>query len=1368
MTELRTSTTTSSDFLYLVQQIQDTLQRSDLEKARILFRELQARFPNEAKTSREITILLRDLRRLQRRRLRELEEVVETKINGNEDELDEAERMLDEMEYMLAGALDEEREGLEKVRSRLSQWRDQVARRRETIRIEKELERLHAELEQRWHEAEKLEEEGLGGASLIGIYRRIYEHAVGEAERIGHPRAEAFAEQARKRYNDVRARHEMASTRQQEGRFKELLDELQTRDENEQVRIQKDLFDQNSEELISVKEARDIVARQARDYARQKASEYISTTRKYLEEHKPEAAQKELNKVFDLFMLDDEMLARARGIMEREVKPAYAERQKAKAKIERARRAAPEAAWKLLAEAEAIDPYTPGLKEARDDLVRHERIQRVLENKLSLATKALQNNPPDWETAQKLSQEIKAIAQQHPALENFVQGAEALESEAVSWKGISVQIDRLLEEARAQESTNMERAFELVRTAVEALGAKAERFPALQQYKDRVEAQLNFQKLSQELASMVTSDSLLQVENAIQRCDSVLDSGDVLHREELELLKERLEYHRDFLRAKALYDNPHRTPSDELTARKLLEGVVQANADDRQAAQRMLEQIRTDEKNRQDIKQRLEKAASAYQREEWEQVYRLLKPIRNASEQARQLYDKVVEAWEKTLISSIRKQLKRSTLDEDSLNKLVDTLDEIGAEKAGYWRSIVESRTAAQRAQKLMQSKNPNWEAIVDYWRKAVSADPDNIHYQDALVEAEKKKAFYEINRLSDPREKVARFADLAHQYPTDLEIKQWLLNAYLTLISSLDDYDEIERTARKAQIVVEQIEYLRTQQSVTHALATKLDHTIKHFREIVDIAQQRRLIEEKLKPDHMVDAWKDALEQKESLFRQYGNTSHAQSLKSWWRRVREQALEEAKQRLHKLKNEGASEWNRVLPAAQILVLNPENNDALQEIQSIYHATWDLETKLKNERQDKTALQLQADTGRNEDIIAIQLKRIDDLWHRLSLAEQVVMNFGSQFERPEKLRNVINASKALASSTRSELEEFRRRINSARAYMNQAKVDPSYWTEFQTILQEIAESGYKDHVATAELVRKREEIQRTQNELRTLEDQLLKAIEKEETTTALHKIERIKAIDPKNEYGVQSRIQARIPFGDKMLRGLGQIEQFLQRQQEQLSRLTAWLPHLPIERAAWLKAFPKDETISLLHWDMVQPELDEMVARGDFQECYTTLEACFKGNTEAPREFRNEFYRSLNKDHQFYDQFLAFDPAIQYLSHPPYATSDLLSAKARLLWDYGQELLQEVEADVDQANQRQREIERIEMEWANAWSAFAAAIGRVDALMNLPPWRRMFRSEEIQEAKIQALEAYNRCRSICPQHPDLVGWDGHDYLGGVS
>lgn len=230
---------------------------------------------------------------------------------------------------------------------------------------------MQAELERRWREAEAAEQAGLHGWELEYLYQEAAEYAREQAERMSTPLTGALVQQAEaRRYQAGR----LMALRgfQARGLFSRLLHELRLFDPERRIVISHDhTRAQETMEYVSVAEAIRIVEYQAREYAAEKACSYRERALGLLEKHAPEAAEREMRKALELFGLDEEECQRCRHLQAVAIQPAIERRTQAGGLLlEAQKRGDVRDAWRLLAEAEKLDPYTPGVDQLRNELVQ--------------------------------------------------------------------------------------------------------------------------------------------------------------------------------------------------------------------------------------------------------------------------------------------------------------------------------------------------------------------------------------------------------------------------------------------------------------------------------------------------------------------------------------------------------------------------------------------------------------------------------------------------------------------------------------------------------------------------------------------------------------------------------------------------------------------------------------------------------------------------------------------------------------------------------------------------------------------------------------------------------------------------------------
>lgn len=1311
----------------------------------------QERYTQDRRRRAELQDKLRQLRILRSQKIQEIENAIRTGLAADIHDSAQVENALDEL-----AAIDNGHPSLDHWRTRLADQRQQVRQVAHVQEIEAELKRL-------WHEAEEAEQAGLHGVPLLGLYENARDHAERMAANYDLPKVKGLVQQATDLYNRVRQRHEIAMTRQLTSEYRSLLEQLRQMAPAEPVLVAKDM--QNTHDSLATMpagEAIKLLENQAREYAAQKATDYRNKALEHLDDHAPGAAEKQLRLALDLFSLDQEQRTVTEKLLNERVIPALQLRQDAEAKLRSAeRQGTPRRRWELLMEAQARDPFLPDLEKVREALLPG--VEAYLEERLREARHCLSDaDRPNWTQAEQLATEVRLIAEQEGAFQSYVSGAESVRIEAESWHRLEQEIHDAVTTAKAGLADDAHAVYDELLARQAIWGDRANRFPELAQCLASVQVHVNIAALLERLQQAVYDPDPMTVEAALRDCESALQEHSP-QRTQLDQVRRRLRLHYDFLSGAALMGNPERTVTDERKGVELLSRVIAGNGDDRAKAQELTNSIREDQEASQDLQRTLQRARRLLEQENYQAAYNELLPQRHWPEAA-ELLDKTAREWEKWLESQLKQALANRTLDERRTKQWVHDLETIGSVSASDWRRQVYSRCAAQRAQTLIQRPNPNWQELLKAWDEALEMDPDNPEYQDERRSADKQLVRSGLSRA--PQERITGLQELATKYPSDLETRIWLIDALIEYINSLRDYSEVEQWARQGQIALGEAQHIAGLLPSSVRMASQLQERARQIDATLDIAQRCYDIAQQLRSDKLVDAWQRAVNQTHELQKTYPDHS---KLEVWWRQTKSNALTDAQRRLTDRQTAGADVWDQIHPASQVLLLDPNNNTARQAIQAVYEALLVLEGQLTKLEQDRTGAGY---PGTHEEILDHQLREAQELRRKLMLAEQVLMNFGGQFQDPSAQRGKIKELVVRNQRLIERLEQLRRYLNTGRLAINQAKTDDSSWYAFDEQRRLITDGGYSHHLTVIALDKQKDAIRKKQQHLRQLRQQIEQAAADGQINEALRLSELMlgqpistnhsqsspmtqptapdELADPNDDFGEQARVRVQDPHTRRMVVGLRRLVPMLREQAVQVDAIRAWLPTLPTFSH-------QDATVSgvtvkqpIVTWQKVSGEVDRLVEEGKFEESRQLLRQLVAGNGTG-----------------YYGDALALQPALDLLNQPPVTEAALSSREAERLWRFGRQLYERSQADLNAVYGRLSRINQLELEWQDCYQRFISVTETVrDYKERHSGLFGFLRRGELRHLQAEARAAYNMCERLCPKHPDLVGWANHAYLGG--
>lgn len=1239
----------------------------------------------------------------------------------------------------------------------LETWRNRLVQDRREKRSASQIEVMASELDRRWQEAEEAEKAGLIARPLIALYEQVRDYAQREASNIGHPRAEALLHRAERRLMEVRLRHYDHPSKVQAGQFRELIETYKQLDPTSEVPVALDYH--KFEDTLQTKPAREaveILLRQARDYAAERAGIYRDNALKQLEEHAPAVADMWLLKALnDLYLLDEEERKKITNLRDTRVKPALENRESASRQLREAEtQGDPKKAWELFVSARNVDPYTPNLEDVRQEIVS--RVKAYLDVRLRQAQQLLSgSDAPHYETALTIAEEARKLAEQDVEFRVQLDRAQILSVEADTWKRLDSEIKAAISDAEAKKETQPEIAYEGLRARVTGWGERVKRFKALSDTLAALEARVNVNALIARATQALQDTVLETVEEAWRACGIAVEENPP-RRHELENARRRLRLHLQYLQASALLNKPNHTSAEEQSGLKLLQEVIDGKGDDLQEAQEFKKTIKTDREKEEKAAADLATGRQRLEQKRYDQAYAHLKPHEDRTEFA-DLLEQATAAWEAQLLKQLEDALASSRIDEAQARTWVSDLEKLGFKHSSEFRARVNGRAAAQRARDLEKFPNRKWVDILAAWNEAVGAEPTNTEYQAAQQNADKQRAYSEMSALS-LEDQIVEMETLIGRYPSDLEARVRLIDTMVQHINALRSLDEVEPRVVRAQALIAQAEQMVNRTETVRKMQSHLAEQTKNLQIALDIAHRKSEIEQGLKPSLLLDSWKRAKNQSDELLRIYPGR---RELVMWVRNTLSEALRGAQERLKEKTTAGAEVWDKVSPAAQVLILSEDNVEARQQVQAVYEAVTILDTKQTALEKDMSGA---AYSGDGQQSLVNHLRDANGLRNKLMLAEQVLMLFGGLVRDVEGLRNQVNGVQARNNQLIERLEQLQRYLTGMEATILSARSDDSdrAWYPFDEQTNLIGALGYDRHRAVLAMVEKKKQVQQKQEYLRRIRENITTAIGNGNTVEALRWAELMRRrgdpmADPADEFAEQSRFRVQEPFTKRMLTHLDDIVDLLKAQRTQIDQLRAWLPLVP-ETATAQSSSPASIRVNtpLVRWEQMSPQVDAALRKGAFDAARSRINQALNGEVTPKGVPTGKVGEAL-----------ALNVAYGRLSEPVIREEDLNSAEARRLWEYGRQLFFEIRSDRDAALVKHGAVDRLENEWQNAWQRFQGAVGVVDFEMQRPRierWRPGWKAE-LAELKQTARVEYNHCATLCPDHPDLVGWSTSPMLG---
>lgn len=1334
---------------FLLRQVDQALAAKDIEAAEKLLADVKGRAQPGAPEYAAVQRQERDLQAVRNERVTALEGTIHRLLTQMPMLCDDLEKEIDQLQRLAPS------------HSSLDAWRNALGRERQKQRIELQVQEMESELNRRWQKAEESERAGVYGVTLVDLYESALKYAEQRAGDLETPLALKLRQQAELRWKEVRARQGLVATRQQTGEFKLLLDELDQMQADARVLITRNEGTPlQFQELIPVAEARTIIMRQARDYAGQKASQYRDKAREHLEQHSPKAAEDELRKAAELFALDEEERQKNLLLLTAHIQPALEARRVAVSKLRDAdRQGDPQRAWELYMEARNADPFAPELENVHKAVVS--RIKGYLDERLQEARNwLLGGEASDFDSAFRIATEARKWAGQDVEFKVQMALAEALITEAEFWKRLDGEIKTAISDAEAKKEAQPDVAYEGLQARMAGWGERAQRFKALRDTLAALEARVNVNALIARATQALRETSLEGVKEPLRACDVAIKENQP-RQSEVIAMRRRLDLHLKYLQGATLLRNPARTSADEQSGLKLLQEVIDGKGDDLNEARELANTVKRDRKAEEEAASALGLGNRRLQEKRYEEAYAALKPYATRDEFA-ELLEQAAVAWEAQLLREVQDALAASRIDETQVTKWVMALERLGSERAGELRARVIGKSRAQEARDLEGLPNKRWGDILSLWDKALAADPTNVEHQSARQNADKQNTYFEVDNALSLEVQIAQLDALVERYPADLEVRLRLIDKLVKHISALRNLEEIERNVMRAQGLIAQVEGMVSRSDDARKLQAQLAEQAKTVQTAREIAQRKNDIEQQLQADRPLDSWKRARMQIDELLRDYPARS---DLMVWSRAIHSETLRGAQERLKEKTTTGADVWDRVQPAAQVLILDKDNVEARQQIEGAYQAVAVLESKLTTLEGDKVGAAYSGEGRQTQSnqLLVNQLADVNALRRKLMVAEQALMLFGGFVQDPEALRNQVNRLQARNSLLVEQLEQLQRYLAGMHAAILSARSDESEhaWYPVDEQRSLIDRLGYGRHRAVLAMDEAKRQVQEKQKHLRDLRGRITQAVQAGNTSEALRLAEQMRRsgdplADPNDEFAEQSRFRVQEPYTRRTLTHLDDVVALLAAQKQQVEQLREWLPMAPEAGSGGLQAAPPRVNQRLVRWGQVAPAVDEAMHKGTFDAARKLIDEALNGE-------QGENGRPSGK----LGGALALNAAIDWLSQPIIAEPDLKSAEAKRLWDSGRQLFRELQADRDTALTRRVDVDRLENEWQDAWGRLIGAVGVVDFELSRPWFEKLRPSwkAELVRLKQTARVEYNACVNLCPAHPDLEGYESNPLLG---
>ena len=1262
----------------------------------------------------------------------------------------------------------------------VEQLRRDLAERTRKLGEERQYQELRARLEAIWQEAQQGEDHGAGGVAVLQLYKRA--HDMASAAAANYPSSLSMSgleRDASRRFTLARGRHELPTTLQAGGAYRELVQHLEEV-RNEQggeatVTFARDPMRPGDTETATVADAVEIVRRVAQRWADQKSQEYQDEARELLAAHSPFAAKKRLDDALDLYNLDEEASARVRQQLALAVQPAVARRERAQELLRKAELETPTKAWASIVEAAQADPQTPELEGTRRRTL--ERLKGHVEKDL-LGQAKVWLAEANWQQAKELVDKAGELVQLDPLLAQRAEDVRQLKARCLDWEQLTTEVTENVAGLREQARTDPQSAFDRLKGLLKHWGEeRGSHFADVSGLRAELEAKVSIEQLVARLEIGVNSEDERVTARALGECEAALEANP-LQRARLEGLLGRLKLHKRYLEGLRLLEQ-NMVPE----GLQLLKQVVDGDGDDKEVAERRREQIISDRDTDRKVTTALRKAKLEMEQERPDRAFAALNPLRQRQTQHSQdvivLLEAASRAWELEITIKLEDALKQDRLDVARLTALVaDLRDTLGSSQSGQWERRALSRCAAQQAEEYEQAAR--WDDAAAKWQEAKQWNPDSASYEIRCQQAQKQAVRAKAQSLdAADAEAETILVGLESQQPTDPEIKKWLSEQYLRQAQQAEDSawagQLFDRALKKAQ------EGLQLVGPKTPRLWEQQLTDLKQRIEVEEEIRRRQWeILRLLRPERSVDDYIRARQQADELSGRQGR----RDLKQWWWDLRLKTLEACEKKLAEQQAQGAEIWDKLHTLGHILALEPDHGQAKDSVSELYGEVLKLQEALDGKAGLTKNMTGRGYPGTDQEALDRQLEDALRMEQRLNLAYQMLNHFGGHVQEGKELRNQLG-SKHLRTGAAlvSTLRRFKQLAGDVEAGIGQAKTTNS-WRMVNDSLDEIrTQLGYAQHRTVSYLEAKIRAATVKSGRLQKLRQEAEKAAEAEDFEMALDCLARLSGTslerllagpsahdllevavaddeeaDPHDEYDQHRKVSISDPYTQRRVRGLRPLVTLLAAKLDQVGCLSDWLAGViagTLEREndghgmetaeAWLDRELAAGEVLVLAWSEIEPDVRNARERGDFAAARALCEEARHG------EGNTELIRGKHPLSQ----------TVTYLETSPVQDADLSSFRAKRLQEQARVLLDRVRLDDSETIDRLDTLDKLEEEWQNRYLRF---MNIVEELQRTGGIAGCFRRRQRADLRDEARTALGECKAICPRHPNLAGWDSDPLL----
>jgi hypothetical protein len=1191
-------------------------------------------------------------------------------------------------------------------KEQIKDFRRQLARRRRPAQVREAIATVRQAIEPLLARAKALQAKNEVEA------HRLAQEALDKVEALkrAYPNDEkvlALLEETRDQYNKVRARFRTAL---EEGAFGLLIQqykEIQRKDAG--VRLpyphfkyktedgQKRLafgtdpktgepildLDHDERDTVPVSKIIEDLEGAARLYAEQKAEEKLDAAKEAIRNHDPRHAHDLLHGkgkfwgtaaktacnysqlhaistevgALELYSLADDWVKKVQQYFESAVIPALGKRLKAeKLRDDADGQAEVLTAWKMLLEAQRIDPDTPLLAETRERW--HKPLDEYLRKEFSKVEELRTRHR--WEQARNAAQSLLDLVQGDSELVVWQNRLAVFVQTCIRGEPLEVQVNQVLKEvtqligqqAGRQETLDAARqATERIKTLKYTIAEHKDAegnplfpesliallFPELNAYTTRLEARLNLNKALQDAERAAKSGDL----TTVQQHQSALAEIQKEYPAHAEIGKtlDRLEARRIFLIAKRDYDaEKYRDDKQFQDLFERLGKVITLGGTDAEQAEKYRAEMEASQKELQQVEGLLDRVDKRVanlegntenERAQLRDALELLAPYRKKMVRRADEIDRRWDQITETLVTGLERALaqvesKKIALAETSdVLKWYAELESLDPDRAKRFKPL------KARAHLLLAEPATSIKEQLDHILEAKQVAPDALQteIQNRHAQIEKKRLLADLEGAFRNPDLQGRILDrLAAEFPSDPDIVLRHAEWYLTQEQFREARIELDR----AEKIVSSI------QPSDLALESRIAKLKKRADLEEKIFKSKQSIIQLLEPDRSIDEFEQARNEYTQLENHVKTSASDDSrftvaLENWWDVLVAQVVQKLEQHYRELETMGVPEWKAAQPMLKILRIQPDHLLARRIVSNLAtNAVTIIPAKVK-------VLQNRVGGppgGTADQSLELDIQETNDLLEEARAYKEAL----HQSDKPSGLNEAVNT----LNQRKEDLESLKSQIDSIEYNLQHwARTgELRYWTDVEAGLNNIngdeaGRSGkFARHRRVQYLIQVIDSVKAKRERLLKAAESLTDDLQKEEYEQALASIQVLKTRHknpqspaPQDQYeydnlGVKLE-HIKLISPEELDRELMSLEIAVRQEADTIARIKNWLVEGIKNVVPW-DTMP-EEWLSRLDSLNTQPDIrkmtvtravDEFIRQCDFKSallrCVRAIGVCDK------------------------------------------------------------------------------------------------------------------------------------------------------------